>query len=621
MSKDIHIKDVAVLAPHYDGQTGPAIVKAFRDLGKSVDPYDPTKSTPGSIAEYLSNHEYDLIFCTREPSLVDHIKDIRENSNADVVTWNVDVRNDISFWESLFPLFKHSSVHYTVGFGNVDDYRALGFNTFWLPQGMQPENYHKIGNVKEDLNSKYGCDVCFIGGNQDIHEGRTEALDAIEKSNYDHKFWGCRGEPQVWDEEHNKAVFSSKINLSHSGWPNVERYMSVRTYKILAAGGFCLANYHKGMEDWLPIEGEDKILDFYTNTDELLKKIKYYLDNPEERNEIAANGYEWVQNNTYKDRMESVLNHLESRVDNWPRMAFYHSFRSVIDVDIKEFDDGKLPYSESELQSFKRRNNIDEDRTDEGECVVATIATPEIEDGLERLINDLRTNGNWDGRIDVFTNPNKSNSMKNLDCISNDDNINVKVSSWWYKNLQNAHLTSTYNTYIKPEIIDEYDKGDKVLYMDGRDVRIFKPINHIFERLENEGLLLSAPSGNGLEIPEPYQNLFNPDKDDYTRRNAGVMGFKVDDNSIFFFQLFKSMCMWSLNVGKSDQTAITLTTPIFKGFIGDLNPTENWCPRRGNFKVENGEVLTESGEPITILHNAGNGFGQEMEKLKETIKS
>jgi spore maturation protein CgeB len=59
----------------------------------------------------------------------------------------------------------------------------------------------------------------------------------------------------------------------------------------------------------------DKHLVVYKNNDELIEKIKYYLDNKNERKLIENQGYEFVkENHTYFQRAKQILKIIEENV-------------------------------------------------------------------------------------------------------------------------------------------------------------------------------------------------------------------------------------------------------------------------------------------------------------------
>ena len=63
---------------------------------------------------------------------------------------------------------------------------------------------------------------------------------------------------------------------------------------ILGNGGFLLTNFQADFLDYF-IPDEDFV--YYTDTNDLLDKIEYYLSHEKERIEIAANGHQKAKEN------------------------------------------------------------------------------------------------------------------------------------------------------------------------------------------------------------------------------------------------------------------------------------------------------------------------------------
>ena len=293
---------VLLLFPQRDGQTGPAIKYAFESLGHKVLAVDAKREAFNSYnvaCHFMPN----LVFCSRTYLLETEVSRIKERfKDVKICMWNVDTRNSIHEWEFLFPLIKLCDYYFVIASGQLFDWRKINPNTFWLPQGLQEEVYHKPDGINKSDILKYGCDVSFAGSCTGYHSWRVPYLEAIDKMGLDFQLWGCGYRPQVYNEEHNKMVACSKINLGLSGWHSNGKYVSVRDYKILGAGGFLLEYAQEGLEYVM-----DTVA-IYHNTESLCKNINYWLANPYERKQIAEAGHAWVHANaTYTHRIQRAL--------------------------------------------------------------------------------------------------------------------------------------------------------------------------------------------------------------------------------------------------------------------------------------------------------------------------
>jgi len=290
-----------------DGQTGPAIKYAFEQLGHKVVAIDARLQT-NKIYETYCEFGGDLVFCTKTPEVTGQIRDIKLRFKPIVCIWNPDTRYNIDHWKSLFPLIKLCDYNFVPDTKTIPDWKRINSNTFWLSQGLQNEIYDKPKNITNVDKIKYSCDVCWAGDIGKVHELRIPYINAIERMSVNFEFWGCRGNPKIYNEEHNKMVALSKINIGCSCWPKNGSYVSVRDYKILGAGGFLLELYRKGIEKLFPLD----VFDFYKNEKELVMKIDYWLNHESERKKIAERGYKWVHENaTYRHRIKMALNYMK----------------------------------------------------------------------------------------------------------------------------------------------------------------------------------------------------------------------------------------------------------------------------------------------------------------------
>jgi len=300
---------VLLLFPMADRQTGPAIKYAFEQLGHEVRAVDaklePQKSY-ATACEFMP----DLVFCSRTYQLTGDVAAIKKRfKNVIICMYNPDTRMDINHWKHLFPLLNLCNYYFVPDVKTIPQWRKLNSNTFWLPQGLQDEVYHKPGTITEEDKRKYSCDVCWAGNIEKVHKFRKSFMRVVEQMDLNFKQWGCRKKPKIYNEEHNKMASLSKINLCCSGWTENGKYTSVRNYKVMGAGGFVLEFYRNKIYEIFPRD----IFDCYADPGNLVEKIKYWLSHEKERNETAERGYRWVHaHGTYIHRMKMALEYMGS---------------------------------------------------------------------------------------------------------------------------------------------------------------------------------------------------------------------------------------------------------------------------------------------------------------------
>lgn len=78
-----------------------------------------------------------------------------------------------------------------------------------------------------------------------------------------------------------------------------------RNFEIPGCGGFLITDYVKGLEEFYQ---PDKDIVCYNTVDELVKKIRYYLENEDLRRQIASNGLKTtLERHTYVHRFNQVF--------------------------------------------------------------------------------------------------------------------------------------------------------------------------------------------------------------------------------------------------------------------------------------------------------------------------
>lgn len=114
----------------------------------------------------------------------------------------------------------------------------------------------------------------------------------------------CKG-TVAYQTEMPLVFHNSKINLNITS-RTIESGIPQRVFDILACGGFCLTNYQSEIAEFFE-DGKELVM--YTDVEDMLKKVEYYLMHEEERMQIAQAGYEKVKRDfSIKKRIVELIN-------------------------------------------------------------------------------------------------------------------------------------------------------------------------------------------------------------------------------------------------------------------------------------------------------------------------
>jgi spore maturation protein CgeB len=198
---------------------------------------------------------------------------------------------------------------------NVIELKTLGAKKILLQNQAFSKDIHK---PHDGCTNEFSDKVVFIGfpekeRNQsmmylaengvkvDIY-GYPEAWGKID---YTHENITLHAK-SLYGEEYAKALSCAKISLCFLRKKNRDLQTS-RSIEIPACGGFMLA---ERTNEHLELFEEDKEAVYFETDEELLKKVKYYLENDEERIEMQRNGYKRciTSGYSYNDRVKEILN-------------------------------------------------------------------------------------------------------------------------------------------------------------------------------------------------------------------------------------------------------------------------------------------------------------------------
>lgn len=224
-------------------------------------------------------------------------------------TWRVEYSQ---FWAKHFDFFTTPDIY-----GELK-YRDIGLvNAIYFPFGC-----NESISRKQDIPKKY--DVSFVGG---WHPYREWLINRITRAGIEVKVFGHRWPNGEIDQAGMFRIFNeSRINLNLSNsapWDarylistpralinrirskkNIEQ-MKARIFEVSGCGAFQLSYYVEGLAQCYEIDREVCV---YTDADDLVEKIKFYLAHDGLREQIAEAAYQRTMNeHTFAQRFRIVF--------------------------------------------------------------------------------------------------------------------------------------------------------------------------------------------------------------------------------------------------------------------------------------------------------------------------
>ncbi|MEW6558266.1 MAG: glycosyltransferase [Elusimicrobiota bacterium] len=250
--------------------------------------------------------------------LTDYIKKNEINSVIYVGVSQWEFYLDISFFEKLrkdlFLVMETGDAEYyyetiiqyyaqAMDLVIVDDFvtpyrlRQIGINSLFYYSYLDTTHYYKKENVKKDI------DVSFVGTITG-RIGRSKYINYLLKNGINIKTFGWDSDSGVISQGKKIEIFNrSKINLNLTGLYYKSKIVKKNPIKkrikgskgtlleVLSCGGFVLSEYYFGLENLFEF---DKEIVIFRTKEELLEKVKYYLQHEAERENIAKRGHQRV---------------------------------------------------------------------------------------------------------------------------------------------------------------------------------------------------------------------------------------------------------------------------------------------------------------------------------------
>ena len=182
-------------------------------------------------------------------------------------------------------------------------------------QGFDPD-IHSHSHLTQNEIIRFSCDVVFIGHCMADRLSYMEYL--VKELDIDIKIFGTGWNhgnvspklqqlfhgPAV-DMNYSRAISGSKIALGFLNHDSKDQ-ITTRSFEIPAAGGFFLA---ERTDQHIELLAESKEAAYFSSKEELVNKIKYYLEHDAERLAIQTMGTKKIRDGdyTWRSLMNSIL--------------------------------------------------------------------------------------------------------------------------------------------------------------------------------------------------------------------------------------------------------------------------------------------------------------------------
>lgn len=289
--------------------TGPVIQRLNRDLIKAAAEFAP-----------------DMVFVYRGTHITaDTLKRIkRRQPSVTLVGYNNDdpfaQGHPYSLWRHFFKAVPVYDLMLAYRNHNLNDFLQIGAQRVELLRSWyDPARNHPV-NLSDEDKRNYACDVVFVGHYED--DDRKRHLEELVRQGFTVRLFGpgydwdpvLKNSPElhafvpirlVWGEDYNKALCGAKIALCFLSKLNRDTYTR-RCFEIPATGTLMISEYSDDLAGFYK-EGEEA--DYFRNGDELVNKVRQYLDDEPRRLAVADLGYRRVSVDGHDvvSRMKQVL--------------------------------------------------------------------------------------------------------------------------------------------------------------------------------------------------------------------------------------------------------------------------------------------------------------------------
>lgn len=311
-------------SPEYSG-----FVPALRNLGHEVRLFDSWNrlaypdlaSLNIALLDEVDDFCPDIFFSVQinYEIWLETVEKIKSRGDLITITWATDdswkykevSRFIASSYDRIITTYPHL----------VYQYKSDGIDGVISSQWAAISDY-----LQEPLPSK-NCkyNVTFIGTSNKLREYWIRSLISRGIDVVCFGFGWPNG--SVPNKEIPRIIRESRICLNFAT-SRGENQIKARTFEVLGSGGFLLTDSARGLEKYYK---QGKEICIFSDFEDLVDKINYYLENPDERNMIARAGFLRTQHeHTYENRFIEIIPSLDS-IAKTPRiLASSSDFEEIV---------------------------------------------------------------------------------------------------------------------------------------------------------------------------------------------------------------------------------------------------------------------------------------------------
>ncbi len=224
---------------------------------------------------------------------------IRTNTSVTIINWATD--DSWKFKEHSKFIANSFDLNVTTYKSFLKEYEKIGANVFLSGWGSPME---WLREPKKGVDCRYT--VSFVGS---AHGDRKEKIQKLKECGIDVVCFGYGWEKGSVSAEDIPNIFNDSIISLNFANSKGENQVKARTFEVCGSGGFLLTESAPNLQNIYDIENEIVIFD---NIDECAKKIKYFFENLDLRDEMAKKSYKrTIENYTYKERVRAILEYAQ----------------------------------------------------------------------------------------------------------------------------------------------------------------------------------------------------------------------------------------------------------------------------------------------------------------------